>query len=80
MNSLYRFRVKPGIKRELARLNISQNRLGRAIGISSGFMSQVLNGKRFVGPDTRRLLLQHLPSLSFDDLFEEVPSGPGAVE
>jgi transcriptional regulator with XRE-family HTH domain len=54
---------------------MSQNKLARKLGITSGFMSQALTGKRGVGPETRQKLMAALPTLDFDDLFEIVPVG-----
>jgi len=73
----YRFRLRPGLRAELARLNLSQNELARLLGVSSGFMSQLLTGRRYPGPRTRRRLLGALSRLTFDDLFEQVdPMNP----
>ena len=72
--SSYHFRLRPQIKRDLARLNLSQNKLATLLGITSGFLSQLLSGKRFVGPETRQKIMQCLPALEFDQLFEEVPA------
>jgi transcriptional regulator with XRE-family HTH domain len=70
-NPSYHFRLRPEVRRSLARLNISQNELARTIGLTSGFMSQLLTGRRLAGPVTRRRLMGALP-LDFDQLFEEV--------
>lgn len=67
----YRFRVRPSVRRTIGRLNISQNALARKLGLTSGFLSQLLTGKRLPSPDTRQRLQDAL-GLSFDDLFEEV--------
>ena len=67
-----RFRLKPGIKRAMARLNRSQNSIARECGLSSGYMSQLLSGARCPGPQVRELLLAALPDLTFDLLFEEL--------
>lgn len=71
MNETPRFRLRPKLKREIARLNESQNAVARACGLSSGYMSQLLSGKRHPGPSTRARLLEHL-HLEFDQVFEEV--------
>lgn len=55
----------------MARLNLSQNALARRCGLSSGFISQLLRGIRYLGPRTRAKLLEAL-RFDFDDLFEEV--------
>ena len=53
----------------LNRLNMTQNELARLSGITSGFLSQMMTGKRGPGPGTRRGLLRALEGASFDDLF-----------
>ena len=70
--SSYHFRLRPEVKRDIARLNVSQNELARRLDLTSGFLSQLLNGKRFAGPDTRRKIMEALPGIPFDDIFEEV--------
>jgi transcriptional regulator with XRE-family HTH domain len=70
-NSTYHYRLHGQVRREIARLNISQNGLARAVGLSSGYMSQLLSGKRFAGPETPHRLMEII-KLSFDELFEEV--------
>ena len=74
MHKTLRFRLRPDIRRRMARSNWSQNRLSRHSGVSSGYMSQLLSGKRHAGPAVRGRLMAAFPELSFDDLFEEVQS------
>jgi len=70
--TLYRFRFKSvTLARRLARRNLSQNSLAREIGISSGFLSQLLSGARNPGPKTRTRIMAAFPTASFDELFEE---------
>ncbi len=66
-----RFLVRSELQRELARLNLSQNRLARKCRISSGYMSQLLTGERAPGPEVRKRLLSALPTLTFDQMFVE---------
>ena len=62
-------RLEPlAVWERLNRLNIPQNELARLAGISSGYLSQLMTGKRHPGPETRRRLLQVLAA-EFDDLF-----------
>jgi len=56
----------------LTRRNLSQNWLAMKIGVSSGYMSQLMTGKRAPSPNVRQRILDHLPDLTFDDLFEIV--------
>lgn len=67
-----RFRLRPEIRLSIARLNVSQNELARKCGLTSGYLSQLLTGRRNPGPAVRKRLLEHLPGLAFDDIFEEV--------
>jgi len=49
--------------------NFSQNELARRLGITSGYLSQLVNGQRCPSPSLRRRLLESLPGSSFEDLF-----------
>ncbi len=69
-----RFRVRPGIKRAVARLNRSQNSVAKDCGLTSGHLSQLLAGKRNPSPKIRERLLRALPEFTFDGLFEEIRS------
>ena len=61
--------LKPrAVWERLNRLNMTQNELACLAGISSGYLSQMMTGKRHPGPETRRHLLQALAA-EFDDLF-----------
>ena len=55
--------------RLLDQRNISQNELARLVGTSSGYMSDLVSGKRSPSPPTRRRLQQALGVREFDDLF-----------
>lgn len=59
----------------LARRNLTQNELGRRAGVSSGHLSQIMNGGRFPSPAIRQRLMEILGPVDFDDIFEieEVP-------
>ena len=67
-----RFRLRPGIRRALARLNRSQNSVARECGLTSGHMSQLLCGKRCPRPEIRERIMAAVPEMTFDQLFEEV--------
>lgn len=71
MESRPRFRLRATVRMALARENISQNQLARRCGVTSGFMSQLLSGQRNAGPRVRARLLESLPGLDFDTLFED---------
>jgi transcriptional regulator with XRE-family HTH domain len=53
----------------IARQNISQNELANRLGVSSGYMSQLVCGTRCPSPRLRRKMLEVLSPLTFDDLF-----------
>jgi transcriptional regulator with XRE-family HTH domain len=72
MGTRHRFRIKRDLRLEAARVNVSQNKLARACGVSSGYMSQLLSGDRCVGPSVRARLMEVFKGFSFDQLFEEV--------
>lgn len=57
------------VRKKLIRKNMSQNWLAIKIGVSSGYMSQLMDGSRHPSPDVRRRLLDVFPECSFDDLF-----------
>ncbi|MCH9037497.1 MAG: helix-turn-helix transcriptional regulator [Chloroflexi bacterium] len=66
----------------ILRRNMTQNQLAKKAGITSGHLSQLINGDRLPSPAVRRKLLEALDPLEFDDIFEiqEVPGvrGDGA--
>lgn len=67
-----RFRIRPHVRDDIARLNVSHRRLARLCQISSGYMTQVLNGDRYPGPRVRERIMAALPDVEFDALFEQV--------
>jgi transcriptional regulator with XRE-family HTH domain len=62
----------------LARRNMSQNALAKSLGLSSGYLAQLMNGDRHPSPQLRQRMLDVLNPLSFDDLFivEHSHKGP----
>ena len=54
---------------QLERLNMSQNRLADLAGLTSGYISMLLTGKRSASPDTRRRIQQAL-GVDFNAIFE----------
>ena len=58
------------VKKILIRKNKSQNRLACSLEISSGYMSQLMNGLRNPSPKLRERIMKKLPEHKFDDLFE----------
>ena len=53
----------------LDQLNMSQNELARTIGITSGYLSQLMSGTRCPSAEMRQRLQDVLGFDSFDDLF-----------
>ncbi|MYI07330.1 MAG: helix-turn-helix transcriptional regulator [Gemmatimonadetes bacterium] len=49
--------------------DISQNELARLVGISSGYLSQLMSGRAHPSPRVRQRLLGVLGLTDFDDLF-----------
>ncbi len=58
------------IKRILLRKNKTQNWLAHRLEISTGYMSQLMEGTRNPSPKLREKIMNYLPDLGFDDLFE----------
>lgn len=58
------------IKEILIRKNKSQNWLAHRLEVSSGYMSQLMEGSRNPSPKLRERILNNLPEHKFDDLFE----------
>ena len=53
----------------LDQLGIPQNELARRCGLSPGYLSLLMAGKRSPSPPTRRRLVQALGVSEFEDLF-----------
>ena len=53
----------------LDRLNMSQNDMARRLGITSAYLSRLINGRRNPSPRMRGRLQEALGSPEFDDLF-----------
>ena len=54
---------------QISRRNISQNELADLAGISSGYLSQLISGRKSPSPDVRRRLQAALDITRFDELF-----------
>ena len=57
------------IRKILARKNLSQNWLAFRTRTTSGYMSQMITGKRNPSPQMRNRILQVLKDCEFEDLF-----------
>ena len=58
------------IRRTLIRKNMSQNVFAQRAGVSSGYMSQLMDGSRHPSPDLRKRLMDVFPEYGFDELFK----------
>jgi transcriptional regulator with XRE-family HTH domain len=61
-----------GLDQAIARKNLSQNAFARRIGVSSGYLSQLIRGARCPSPRVRQSILDALKDAVFEDLFEEI--------
>ena len=63
---------KEAIRKILARKNMSQNCFAMRLGVSSGYMSQLMTGVRNPSPDLRIKILEKLKmdESGFDKVFE----------
>jgi len=53
----------------LTKENLAQNELAKRLGISSGYMAQLIGGSRSPSPKLRRKMLDVLSPLSFEEIF-----------
>lgn len=60
------------VEQFLTRRNLSQNAFAERLGISSGYMSQLMRGSRYPSAGLRARILRSLKKISFDDVFEIV--------
>lgn len=65
-----RVRLKPeALWEQIRRRNLSQNELADRAGISSGYLSQLISGRKSPSPEVRRRLQTALNITHFDELF-----------
>ena len=57
------------LEKILIRKNKSQNWFAQRIEVSSGYMSQLMNGSRSPSPKVRERIMNNLADYDFDDLF-----------
>ncbi len=60
---------KAAIQEILIRRCKSQNWLAHKLELSSGYMSQLMDGSRNPSPKIRQRIMDNLPEHDFDDLF-----------
>ena len=74
--------LKVGLNRRVIQLamlrrNMSQNMLAMKLGISSGYISQLMRGVRNASPGVRQKMLEVFSPMSFDELFVIKDGGDG---
>jgi hypothetical protein len=57
------------LQKILIRKNKSQNWFAHRIEVSTGYMSQLMDGSRCPSPKVREKIMNNLPDYGFDDLF-----------
>ena len=57
------------VEKVLARRNISQNGLAKRLRISSGHMSLIMNGDRYISAKIRRRICRYFRHYDFNDIF-----------
>ncbi len=57
------------LQKILIRKNKSQNWFAHRIEVSTGYMSQLMDGSRCPSPKVREKIMNNLPDYCFDDLF-----------
>ena len=68
--SAARVKLKPeAVRRRLLRLNRSQNEVARRVGITSGYLSQMMKGTRCPSAEVLVRLMDVLGVTTFDELF-----------
>lgn len=68
---------RSAIQMAMVRRNMSQNMLAMRMGISSGYISQLMCGTRYASPGVRQKILEIFTPLTFDDLFTIEEGGNG---
>jgi transcriptional regulator with XRE-family HTH domain len=63
------------IERLLAKRNLSQNAFAERLGISSGYMSQLMRGTRYPSAELRAKIISSLKNINFDKIFVIVDDG-----
>lgn len=63
------------VERLLAKRNLSQNAFAERLGISSGYLSQLMRGSRYPSAELRAKILRSLRGVGFDDIFEVMDDG-----
>jgi transcriptional regulator with XRE-family HTH domain len=65
------------VEKVLTRRNISQNGLAKRLRISSGHMSLIMNGDRYISAKIRRRICRYFRRYDFSDIFIIVEDDKG---
>jgi transcriptional regulator with XRE-family HTH domain len=65
------------VERILTKRNISQNSLAKRLRISSGYMSLIMNGDRYVSAKIRRRICRYFRRYDFSDIFIIIDDNKG---
>ena len=65
------------IERLLAKRNVAHNAFATRLGISDGYLSQLVRGERYPSAELRAKILRSLKGVTFDDLFEIMDTDEG---
>lgn len=68
------------VEKVLTRRNISQNGLARRLRISSSYMSQIMNGSRYISAKMRRRIFRYFRRYDFNELFITIDDDKGNDE
>jgi transcriptional regulator with XRE-family HTH domain len=68
------------VEKMLTRRNISQNGLARRLRISSGHMSLIMNGDRYISAKIRRRICRYFRRYDFNDIFIIIDDSKGNDE
>ena len=68
------------VEKVLVRRNISQNGLARRLRISTSYMSQIMNGGRYISAKMRRRIYRQFRRYDFSDVFIIIEDGKGNGE
>jgi transcriptional regulator with XRE-family HTH domain len=68
------------VEKVLTRRNISQNGLARRLRISTAYMSQIMNGGRYISAKMRRRIFRYFRRYDFNDLFIIIEEDKGNDE
>ena len=64
---------RSAVEMQLTRRNWTRAQFARLVGVHRSYLSDLLAGRKYVGPALRQRLLETL-SATFDDLFEIIPA------